>query len=107
MTYPGKRDNLQGMERIPVIAGRFLIKLSPEELQDLRENTDRAIELGVHASEILHKNETQTEPVSNVEREIGGIVHAVINENLSVEETEARIKLIAELNTSDHPTEDK
>jgi hypothetical protein len=56
LTYPGKRDNLQGMERIPVIAGRFLIKLSPEELQDLRENTDRAIELGVHASEILHKN---------------------------------------------------
>ena len=45
--------------------------------------------------------------VSPLVRLAGGIKHAFINGEISVEEAEARLKLIAELNTSDYPTEDK
>jgi hypothetical protein len=34
LTYPGKWDNLQEMERTP-IPGGFLIEMSPEEIQQL------------------------------------------------------------------------
>jgi hypothetical protein len=48
----------------------------------------------------------RVEPVSEAERLIGGIVHAVLNEHLSIEEAEARIKLISELNTPNRPAVD-
>ena len=95
------------MERTPRAAGRFSIKLSPEELEDIKENADQAIELGVSASEILYGSKTEAETVPETERLIGGTEHAFINGEISAEVAEARLKLIAELNTPDYLTEDK
>jgi len=49
----------------------------------------------------------EIEALSETERLIGGVHHAVLSENMPFEEAEARLKLIAELNTPDYLTEDK
>jgi hypothetical protein len=85
------------MERIPVVAGHYLIKMSPEEIQDLNMGRKLAVKLGVKAASLI----------SEAERQIGGVLHAVINENMPIEEAEARIKMIAELNSPDNSTEDR
>ena len=81
------------MERTPVPGG-YLIEMSPEEIAALNKSTKTSMELAIHAQEVAFKHDASTEPISETERQIGGVVHAVINENLSIEEAEARIKLI-------------
>jgi len=59
------------------------------------------------AEPVIVRYEDLIEPISNVERQIGGIIHAVLNENLPIEEAEVRIKMIAELNAPSDSAEDR
>jgi hypothetical protein len=136
LTYPGKWDNLQEMERTDLGGGRFLTEMSPEEIRNLKWSTETSMhycliallasrkESSTNPEEIqeldsdikthleiidrlMSWHETSDDPISEKERLIGGVHHAVLEENMSFEEAEARLKLIAELNASDHPAEDK
>jgi CO dehydrogenase nickel-insertion accessory protein CooC1 len=110
------------MERTPVGKGRYLITHTSEEIQNIR----RLSELSMHyclvalsASQkesstdpaeiqkldddikrhykIINRLMSETnEPISDTERQVGGVVHAVINENLPVEDAEIMLDQIYE-----------
>jgi len=87
--------------------GKFLIEMTPEEIENLNKVGVISVRLCLKAQDIVTERKGPEKTDSEIERQIGGILHAITNENLSIEEAEARIKLTVELNTSNESAEDR
>jgi hypothetical protein len=77
----------------------------PAEIQDLSNDIKRHIEIvdRLMSEPIISEHETSNDPISEEERQIGGVVHAVMDENLSFGLAGKMIEAIREQNTSVDP----
>jgi len=92
---------------VALSASQKELSTDPIEIQMLDNDIKRHYEIIDRLMSTFPTPQSSEEPISETERLNGGIKHAFINGEISFDEAEARLKLIAELNASDHSPEDK